>query len=54
MDPEKLGVKLAQELRWDVESIGAAITAALIEANCHQLAENFEKLLDHEIYGARE
>jgi len=53
MNPEKLGVKLAQELRWGVEDIGAAIVAALVESNCHELAKSFEKLLDHEIEGGR-
>ena len=54
MKPKELGVKLAQELRWDGEDIGAAIVAALVESNCHELAKSFEGLLDHEIYGARE
>jgi len=53
MEPEKLGVKLAQELRWDIEEIGAAILAALEEANCHDMGKSFAKLLDHEIYGPR-
>jgi hypothetical protein len=48
MNPEKLGVKLAQELRWGVEDIGAAIVAALVESNCHELAKSFEKLLNNE------
>ena len=54
MEPEQLGVKLAQELRWDIVGIGAAILAALQEANCHDMGKSFAKLLDHEIYGARE
>lgn len=54
MEPEKMGIKLAQDLRWGIEDIGAAIMAALEEANCHELAKGFETLLDREIYGARE
>ena len=53
MKPEELGVKLAQELRWDIEGIGKAILAALEEANCHDMGKSFAKLLNHEIYGPR-
>ncbi len=54
MDPKEQGIKLARDMRWGIEDIGAAIMAALEEANCHELANGFAKLLDHEIYGARE
>ena len=39
--------------RWNIEEIGAAILAALEEANFHDMGKSFAKLLDHEIYGPR-
>jgi len=49
-NPEKLGIVLAQELRWNLEEIGEAIVAALVDANFHQLARDFEKLLAEEMH----
>jgi hypothetical protein len=49
-NPETLGVKLAQELRWNLEEIGEAVVAALVDANFHQLARDVEKLLAEEMH----
>jgi hypothetical protein len=48
MTPEKLGIDLARACGWDLEKLGQALTAALVEANFHALATKLDRLIEIE------
>jgi hypothetical protein len=48
MTPERLGIELARACRWDIEALGIALTAALVESNFHALATKLDQLIEIE------
>ncbi len=45
---QKMGEELARFARWDLEKLGQAFTAALVEANFHTLATKLDRLIEIE------
>ncbi len=48
MDHQKLGAELARTCKWDLGDLAPVIIEALTDANFHDLADKFARLVESE------